>query len=166
MEVKNIPSCFYYKNGIFIRPYKDNLIKITMRVEIGYNMGNYEINKDDDEYYKLVDFFNNHEEIKKLNLISIKTIWRGVRAMSYDNLPFFTKIDTNIFWMSGGSFNGTYLSKYYGEWFSEYILDKSFTNIPNNFDPTLNRLKKIKLNYYLILIIILIIIILIIITAN
>lgn len=154
IKVKNIPSCFYYKNGFFISPYKQNLIRIGMHIEIGNNMGNYEITKDNIEYNKIVTYLNNNEEMKKLNLISIETIWRGTRAMSYDNLPFFTKIEKNIYWMSGGSFNGTFLSKYYGEWLSEYILDKPFTNIPNNFDPTLNRLKKIRLNFYLIFIMI------------
>ncbi len=170
IKVKNKPSCFYFQDGIFFTPYKDDLVKISMHLEIGYNKGNYEIKKDDPdgEYNKILNYLQNNKEIQKLNLVNIEILWRGLRAMSYDTLPFYTKVDDNVYWITGGGYLGTHLSNNFSKWFSNYILDKKNINnlididIPDNFDPTINRFIIMRKNFYFIIILILILGILII----
>ena len=119
---------------------------------------NHNIEKDSEDYKKIVEYLNNNNDIKNVGIISIENIWYGVRAMTYDNIPFFTTVDKNIYWMSGGSFAGTYFAKPFSKWFIDYILydkiDKTY------LDPTINRLNIIKLKVYIIFIIFILIIIL------
>ena len=161
VEVKNVPKCFYYKDGIFITPY-DNYIKITFKVEIGTINENYNIEPTNSKYKKLYDYIQNNSEIQKLGFISIKNIWRGSRAVSYDILPFIEQVDNNVYWMSGGGYMGTHMANNFGKWMVDYINNKKITNnnINIKFDPTLQRLKNIRKKYYIRLIILLLIIIL------
>jgi glycine/D-amino acid oxidase-like deaminating enzyme len=161
IKVVNKPSCFYFKDGIFFTPYKDDLVKISMHLEIGYDKGNYEITKDnsEEEYNKIIEYLKNNKEIQNLKLVNVEILWRGLRAMSYDTIPFFAKVDDNVYWITGGSYLGTHLSNRFSEWFSDYILNKELKNVPDNFDPTINRFIKMRYKFYLIIIILLILII-------
>jgi hypothetical protein len=159
-KVKNIKKCYTKFNHLILVPYKDNILKISLLqelcVEPKYN--NQYIEKDTEDYNKIVEYLNSNKDIKDIGIISIETIWYGVRAVSYDNIPFFTEIDKNIYWFSGGSFKGTYLAQPFSKWFINYILydkiDKTY------LDPTINRLYKIKLQCYIIYIIFILVIIL------
>ncbi len=161
IEVKNVPKCFYYKDGIFITPYDTNYIKITFKVEIGTSNENYNIESNNINYKHLYDYIKNNSEIQKLGFISIKNIWKGSRAISYDIIPFIEQVDKDVYWMSGGSYMGSHMANNFGKWMVDYISNKQFTNINNiKFDPTLQRLKNIRKKYYSRFIILLLIIIL------
>jgi glycine/D-amino acid oxidase-like deaminating enzyme len=166
LEVKKSPKCFYYKDGIFVTPYNKNQIKITFKIEIGYNNQNYNINKTNVKYNKLVEYITNNPEIQRLGLISIQNIWHGSRAMTYDIMPFIDQVDKNVYLLTGGGYMGTHMADNFGKWMVEYIENKPFTDLPKNnniiFDPTLKRLEKIKNKYYFIFILLFLIIILII----
>ncbi len=161
VEIKNAPECFYFKDDIFITPYDEKHIKMTFILEVGYNDGNYYIDSNNKYYNKLATYIKNNKEIQRLGFISIKNIWRGARAMTYDIIPFIKQIDNNVYWLTGGSYMGTHMAYKFGKWMVEMIYNKSFTPLPNNikFDPTLKRLENIKKKYcYIIIIIILLII--------
>jgi hypothetical protein len=88
MKVKNMPECFYYSDFIFITPYdkNNNLVNITTHLEVGYNKGNYNIERNSilliksRDYYEPIYYLsgdgksaisqcifkNNREEINKL----------------------------------------------------------------------------------------------------
>lgn len=165
LQVKNIPKCFYYSNGIFVTPYKNNTIKITFKLEVGTNNGNYYIDKTHTNYNKIVDYITNNEEIKKLELTMIKNIWHGSRAMTYDIMPFIDQVDKNVYLLTGGGYMGTHMSYNFGKWLVEYITNKPFTDLPENnnviFNPTVKRLENIKNKYYLIFILVIVIIMII-----
>ena len=154
VEVKNVPKCFYYKDYIFITPYSETEIKITLQqLDIGFKNKNYMDNNS-----CIINIIKNNPEIKRLGLISIKNIWRGSRAMSYDIMPFIEQVDTNVYWLSGGGYMGTHMANNFGKWMVEYIDKKPFTGLPKNYEPTLKRLQNIRKKYLLIIITLVIII--------
>ncbi len=162
IEIKNPPKCFYFKDGIFITPYNETQIKITFKIEVGYNDGNYNMDISDKYYNKLSNYIKKNREIQKLGFISIKKIWRGSRSMTYDMIPFIEQIDNNVYWMTGGSYMGTHMAFNFGKWMVELIDNKPFTKLKNiSFDPTLKRLLRIRNKYYNLLILIILIILLI-----
>jgi glycine/D-amino acid oxidase-like deaminating enzyme len=169
IEVKNQPKCFYYKDGVFVTPddTNKNLVKITFKVELGSNNGNYNMDKGDKNYEKVEEYIRNNKEIENLGLIEIKNIWRGSRAMTYDTIPFINQVDQNVYLLTGGSYIGTHMASNFGKWMVELIMNKPFSNLPmiDNipFDPTIKRLEMIRKKYYFILVAILILIILVII---
>jgi hypothetical protein len=167
VEVKTPPKCFYYKDGLFFTPYKNNLIKITFKVELGSTYGNYNIDKTSEKYNKLVDYITNNPEIKRLGFVSIENIWHGSRAMTYDIMPFINRVDKNVYLLSGGGYMGTHMADNFGKWMVEYISNKPFTDLPKNnniiFDPTLKRLERVKNKYYFIFILLVLIVMIIII---
>jgi glycine/D-amino acid oxidase-like deaminating enzyme len=158
VKVKNVPKCFYYKDGIFITPYSNDEIKITFKLQLGTKNDNYYINNNN----KIICFIKENPEIKKLGFISINNMWRGSRAISYDIIPFIEQVDKNIYWLSGGSYLGTHLANNFGKWMVDYISNKPFLGLPNNFDPTIKRLKNIRRKYIIRLIIFITLIILVI----
>jgi glycine/D-amino acid oxidase-like deaminating enzyme len=166
IEVKNPPKCFYYNNAMFVTPYNNNLVKITFKVEVGSNNANYNIDKTHSKYNEIEKYIKNNVEIQNLGLINIINIWRGSRAMTYDTIPFIDQVDKNVYLLTGGGYIGTHMSYNFGKWLVELIDNKPFTELPvhNNktFDPTLNRLVKIRNKYYFIIILIVLIIIIII----
>ena len=166
VEVKNPPKCFYYNNGIFITPDNNNLVKITFKVELGSINGNYNMDTTDTNYNMAKEYIRNNTEIQKLGLIEIKNIWRGSRAMTYDIIPFISKVDKNVYLLTGGSYIGTHMSYNFGKWLVELIDNKPFSGLPmsNNkiFDPTIQRLEKIRQKYTIICIVIILLIIIII----
>jgi hypothetical protein len=147
VKVKNVPDKFYFKNDIFITPYKDDTIKITCLLQLGDDL---KINKE-----KIYEYIKNNNEVKKLGFIDIINYWEGSRAMTYDTIPFYTKINesNNIYWISGGSFMGSHTCELFGEKLAEYIINGTTDDYF-----TLKRLIKIKKTYtiYFILIIIII----------
>ena len=56
MKVKNMSECFYYSDFVFITPYdiNNNMVNITTHLEVGYNKGNYNIEKNSDEYKRVI----------------------------------------------------------------------------------------------------------------
>lgn len=144
VRVKNKPKCYSYSNGMFICPYKENMIKIGTRLEWGYNKGQYNIDKNDPEFQEIIKFVLKNKDLEQFGIISFENIWRGTRAMTYDILPFFTMIDKNVYWISGGNFLGTHLAQAYGKWLGQTIQNMPLTDLPDNFDPTLERLINIR----------------------
>ncbi len=147
VKVKNVPNKFYFANDIFITPYKDDTVKITCLLQLG-EVSN--INKD-----KIKEYIKNNEEVKQLGFIEIIDYWEGSRAMTYDTIPFYTKLmskNNNIYWISGGSFLGSHTCELFGEKLARYI-------IHNKTDDyfTLKRLIKIKKTYIVYFIIIILI---------
>jgi hypothetical protein len=158
-RVKNVINCYSKINHILFSPYKNDLIKISLLNElfVDSKYNNYNIEKGSEEYKKILDYLDNNNDIKNIGIISIENIWYGVRAVTYDTIPFFTLVDKNIYWMSGGSFIGTYFAEPFSKWFVEYIL---YDKVNNTYlDPTINRLYKIKLECYIIFIIIILVLI-------
>jgi glycine/D-amino acid oxidase-like deaminating enzyme len=153
VEVKNPPTCFYYSNNIFITPHINNQVKITLHSEINSVNNNYYVNKDNINYEKLSEKIQNNSEIQRLGFISIKNIWRGSRAMTYDIIPFIEEIDNNVYLFTGGGYMGTHMAYNFSRWLVELIDNKEFTNLPifNNkvFNPKLERLELIRKKYYL-----------------
>jgi len=150
IKVKNQPQCFYYKDGIFITPY-NNDIKITFKLEIGTYNKNYYLDKTDKQYNNISNYIKNNPEIQKLGLISIENIWRGSRAMTYDITPFIEIVDTNVYWISGGGYMGAHMADTFGKWLVELINNKPFTKLSKykDFNPKFSRLVKINNTYYL-----------------
>ena len=101
---------------------------------------------------KQSEFIKNNPEIQRLGLISIKNLWRGSRAMTYDIMPFIANIDINIYLLTGGGYMGTHMANRFSKWIVELISNKPFSMLPrhNNkiFDPTINRLELIRSKYY------------------
>ncbi len=149
VRVKNVPNKFYFVNDIFITPYKDDTIKITCLLQFGDDL---KLNKN-----KIYKYIKNNDEIKKLGFIEIINYWEGSRPMSYDTIPFYTKLKTencnNIYWISGGSYLGTHTCELFGEKLAEYIVNGT----TNNYF-TLKRLIYIKIRIILVILIILILI--------
>jgi len=143
IRVKNVPKKFYFAHDIFITPYKDDKVVITGLLQLGDDI---EINKK-----KLSKYIKNNKEIKKLGLISIERMWEGKRAMTYDTMPFYTKINKNVYWISGGSYLGTHSASIFGKHLANYIINNKPVNVNNDFF-NLSRLKNIRLKYYIILI--------------
>jgi len=152
VEVKNKPECFYYSNNIFITPYIKNQIKITLESEINSVNNNYYIDKNSSIYNKLSEQIKNNPEIQKLGFVSIKNIWRGSRAMTYDIIPFIEQIDRNVYLMTGGGYMGTHMAYNFSKWLVELIDKIPFSDLPifNNkiFNPRLERLELIRKKYY------------------
>jgi hypothetical protein len=161
-KVKNVPKCFSHVNNTLIAPYQNDLVKISILLELGLDnkYSNYNIDKSNPEYKKIEDYIAKDGEIDKLGIQSIENIWYGVRAMTYDILPFFTQVDKNVYWMSGGSYNGAQMSKTFANWFVDYILYNKINK--SIIDPTINRLYKIRTRYYTIFLITILIVIIII----
>jgi hypothetical protein len=152
VKVKNVPNKFYFANDIFITPYKDDTVKITCLLQLGTNLN---INKE-----KIYQYIKNNNEVKKLGFIDIINYWEGSRPMSYDTIPFYTKLTSdNVYWISGGSFLGSHTCELFGEKLAEYIISGK-----TNEYFTLKRLIKIKKTYtvYFIIIIIIILILMLI----
>ncbi len=153
VKVKNVPNKFYFANDVFITPYKDDTVKITCLLQLG-NVS--DINKE-----KIKEYIKNNLEVKKLGFIDIIDYWEGSRAVTYDTIPFYTKLinknNDNIYWISGGSFLGSHTCELFGEKLAEYII---YNKTDEYF--TLKRLIKIKKTYTVYFIIIILIIILII----
>jgi hypothetical protein len=151
VKVKTVPNKFYFANDIFITPYKDDTIKITCLLQFGNNI---KINKE-----KIYEYIKSNDEVKKLGFIDIINYWEGSRPMSYDTIPFYTKLKENTYWISGGSYLGSHTCELFGEKLAEYIINGTTDNYF-----TLKRLIKIKYKYisYFIIIILLIISIIII----
>ncbi len=147
VKVKNVPKEFYFANDIFVTPYKDNTVKITCLLQFGDDI------KVDRE--KIETYLKNNEEIKKLEFIELLDVWEGKRAMTYDTLPFYTKLKKDVYWISGGSFLGTHLSELYGTKLANYIIYDY-----NNKFYKLKRLSNIRMKYYFVLILIVFLIIL------
>ena len=166
VELKMPINCFYYKHNMFFTPYQNNLVKLTFKLDIGYNYKNESMNINENKNKNIVDFIKNNPEIERLGLISIKNIWRGSRAMTYDIMPFIANIDSNVYLLTGGGYMGTHMANRFSQWLVELISNKSFSNLPkhNNkiFDPTINRLELIRSKYYFWILIFIIVIILII----
>jgi len=156
LEVKNLPTCFYYNDGVFVTPYDNNknLIKVTFKVETGSINSNYNMKRGEKNYKLIEEFIRNNKEIQKLELKEIINIWRGSRAMTYDIIPFISKVDNNVYLLTGGGYIGTHMSYNFGKWMAELISLKPFTGLPitNNvtFDPTIKRLEMIRKKYYII----------------
>lgn len=161
MKVKNMPDCFYYNDFIFVTPYdkKNNLVNITTHIEVGYNKGNYNIDKNSDEYNNIIEMLRNNKEVQKLEMIDVINIWCGVRMNTYDMLPFYSKIKDNIYIITGGSFLGTNTSNKHAKWMVESMYNIKSTDIPNGYDPTINRLLRIRRKYIITTIILIILII-------
>lgn len=154
IEIKNTPKCFYFRDDIFITPYDETHIKITFILEVGYNDGNYYIDINNPNYNRLAYYIKNNNELQRLGFISIKNIWRGARAMTYDIIPFIKQIDNNVYWLTGGSYMGTHMAFNFGKWMAEMVDNKTLTPLNDNikFDPTLKRLENIKKKYSYIII--------------
>jgi hypothetical protein len=152
IEVKSPIKCFYYKHNMFFTPYNNNLVKITFKVDIGFENNNYFVDKTNKDYNKIVDYITNNKEIQNLGLISIKNIWHGSRAMTYDIMPFISQIDTNVYLLTGGGYMGTHMANKFGMWLVELISNKPFSDLPihNNkfFNPTIERLEMLRSKYY------------------
>ena len=159
VRVKNKPKCYSYSNGMFICPYKENMIKIGTRLEWGYNKGQYNIDKTDPEFQEIIKFVLKNKDLEQFGIISFENIWRGTRAMTYDILPFFSMIDKDVYWISGGNFLGTHLAQAYGKWLGQTIENKPLTDLPKDFDPTLERLINIRRKIISVILIILTLII-------
>lgn len=152
LTVKNQPKCYYYSNGFFITPYETDKIKITCHMEYGlenpepkYIVG--------EEYNAVVDYVLSHNEIKKYDVVNTGKIWRGTRALTYDMIPFFTSIDKNVYWFSGGGFVGSSMSRVFSKWFVEYLFGiRQFKIV----EPTIYRLEKSIRNIKISIIIIMI----------
>ena len=147
MKVKNMPECFYYSDFVFITPYNinNNMVNITTHLEVGYNKGNYNIERNSDEYNKIVDMLYKNKEIQKLIPVEVINIWRGVRMNTYDMLPFYY-IKNNISIITGGSFLGTNTADNHAKWMVEELYNIKST-LPDGYDPTINRLKMIRWRY-------------------
>jgi hypothetical protein len=162
IEVKNPPKCFILKDNMFITPYYDNYIKISLGIEINSINTSHNIDINDKIYDKISEKVKNNKYIQNLGIISIKNIWKGSRAMTYDTIPFIDEIDKNIYLFTGGSYNGAFTAYNFAKWMVELIDNKSFTNLPiiNNklFNPKLNRLENIKIKYYTLFILLLLVI--------
>ena len=141
IKVKNVPKEFYFANDIFVTPYNNDSVKITGLLQFGDD-----INIDRD---KIETYLKNNEEIKKLGFIELLNVWEGKRPMTYDTLPFYTKLKKDVYWICGGSFLGTHLSKIYGEKLANYIIN----NCSNSFYK-LKRLSNIRIKYYCVLILV------------
>ncbi len=165
VEVKTPIKCFYYKHNMFFTPYNNNLVKLTFKVDIGFENKNYFVDKTNEKYNIIVDYITNNEEIKNLGLISIKNIWRGSRAMTYDIIPFISKIDKNVYLFTGGGYMGTHMANKFGMWMVEMINNKPFSGLPiqNNiiFDPTIQRLERFRSKFYFFLILLILFILII-----
>ncbi len=152
VELKSPINCFYYKDNIFFTPYNNNLVKITFKLEIGFKNENYFVDNKNKEYNKISNFIISNPEIQRLGLISIKNIWHGSRAMTYDIIPFISRIDTNVYLLTGGGYMGTHMANRFGKWMVELLSNKPFSDIPihNNilFNPTIKRLEIIRSKYY------------------
>ncbi len=150
VRVKNIPNKFYFSNDIFITPYKEDTIKVTCLLQFGDDLN---INKE-----KIYEYIKSNAEINKLGFIEIINYWEGSRAMSYDTIPFYTKLPSNndnVYWFSGGSYLGAHTCELFSEKLADYIINGKTDNYY-----TLKRLIQIKKTYtvYFIIIIILILI--------
>jgi hypothetical protein len=162
IKVRNkLPDCFHCDNGFFIAPYSkiDSLMKVCCHLEIGYDKGNYIIDEKNPEYLKVVEFILSQPEVQKYHPTSIVQIWRGTRAVTYDTLPFFTKIENNVYWFTGGSFSGCRVAPIFSKYFVNFISDKEFFLLPKTIDPTINRLISMRQTYLLIISIVLFLII-------
>ena len=102
---------------------------------------------------KIYEYIKNNEEVKKLGFIDIINYWEGSRPVSYDTIPFYTKISEDTYWISGGSYLGSHTCELFGEKFAEYIIN----NKTNDYF-TLKRLIKIKKTYTVYFIILILII--------
>ena len=149
LKVKNQLKCYKYSNGMFISPYKDDMVKVGTHLEIGYNKGNYNLSQDDPDYNQIIEFIMKNNEVVELGVISVVNIWRGVRAMTYDILPFVSEIEPNIFWFTGGNYVGTHTANTFSMWLVQTILNKPHTDLPDGFNPRLSRLEKIRDMYRL-----------------
>jgi hypothetical protein len=165
VELKTTIDCFYYKHNMFFTPYNNNLVKITFKVDIGFENANYFLDKSDTKYNKIVDYITNNQEIQRLGLVSIKNIWHGSRAMTYDIIPFISQVDKNVYLLTGGGYMGTHMANKFGKWMVELINNKTFSDLPihNNkiFDPTIKRLEMIRSKYYFLIILLILIILII-----
>ena len=148
---EKLPDCFYYTNGLFIAPFFDSQIKVLCHLEIGYDKGNYIIDEENPEYLKVIEFIYSQAEIQKYNPVSVIKIWRGTRAVTYDTLPFFTAIENNVYWFTGGSFSGCRVAPIFSKYFVNFISGKEYFSLPKIIDPTINRLLTLRLIYLFII---------------
>jgi hypothetical protein len=160
VELKTPINCFYYKHNMFFTPYQNNLVKLTFKVDIGYNYNNEYM--DINQNKNIVDFITNNLEIQRLGLTSIKNIWRGSRAMTYDIIPFIANIDMNVYLLTGGGYMGTHMANKFSMWMVEMINNKSFSDLPIHnkiiFNPTIERLEMIRSKYYFLIILIILLV--------
>jgi hypothetical protein len=120
----------------------------STNLEIGYNKGNYVITENNFEYNQIINYIMEIKELQQYTIISIEKIWRGTRAVTYDTLPFFTKLEEHVYWFTGGSFAGCRVAQVYSKWFADYIFNKPYRNLIDDFDPTIDRLHILRFKYY------------------